>query len=156
MSSETVATVGAGGISSVGQNTITAIDILLEPDATMIQHAEADNARLLQHFPKGYSLGRRACATHLDAAAICPHRRPGQNLCSCRHGVCQRRSDQLEAEGVQVLLHSGWAHRSCRHRNRAHTRPAEAAAGADRCGHTLHCPHWYGWPPTKPRPRTPT
>jgi hypothetical protein len=108
MSSETVATVGAGGISSVAQNTITAIDILLEPDATMIQHAEADNARLPQHFPKGYSLGRRACATHLDAAAICPHRRPGKNLCSCRHGVCQKRSDQLEAEGVQVLLHSGW------------------------------------------------
>jgi hypothetical protein len=54
---ETVATVGTGGISSVAQNTITAIDILLEPDATMIQHAEADNVRLLQHFPKGYSLG---------------------------------------------------------------------------------------------------
>jgi hypothetical protein len=39
------------------QNAITAIDILLEPDATMIQHAQADNARLLQNFPKGYSLG---------------------------------------------------------------------------------------------------
>jgi hypothetical protein len=57
MLNETVATVGTGGISSVAQNTITAIDILLEPDATMIQRAEADNARLLQHFPKGYSLG---------------------------------------------------------------------------------------------------
>jgi len=39
------------------QNAITAIDILLEPDATMIQHAQADNARLLKNFPKGYSLG---------------------------------------------------------------------------------------------------
>ena len=28
------------------QNAITAIDILLEPDATMIQHAQAANARL--------------------------------------------------------------------------------------------------------------
>lgn len=57
MSNATVATVGNGGISPVAQNAITAIDILLEPDATMIQHAQADNARLLQNFPKGYSLG---------------------------------------------------------------------------------------------------
>jgi len=35
---------------------VTAIDILLEPDATMLQHAQAANARLLQVFPKGYSL----------------------------------------------------------------------------------------------------
>jgi hypothetical protein len=39
---------------------ITAIDILLEPDATMLRHAEADNARLLKIFPKGFSLN----ATH--------------------------------------------------------------------------------------------
>ena len=31
---------------------VTAIDILLEPDATMLQHAEANNARLLKVFPK--------------------------------------------------------------------------------------------------------
>jgi hypothetical protein len=41
---------------SAAQHSITAIDILLEPDATMIQHAEAVNARLLKHFPKGFSL----------------------------------------------------------------------------------------------------
>jgi hypothetical protein len=35
---------------------ITAIDILLEPDAAMLQHAQAANARLLKAFPKGYSL----------------------------------------------------------------------------------------------------
>jgi hypothetical protein len=44
-------------LSSVGQNPITAIDILLEPDATMLQHAQADNARLLKNFPKGFTLG---------------------------------------------------------------------------------------------------
>jgi hypothetical protein len=49
--------VAAQGMSAALQNPITAIDILLEPDATMIQHAQADNARLLQNFPKGYSLG---------------------------------------------------------------------------------------------------
>jgi hypothetical protein len=35
---------------------ITAIDILLLPDATMIQHAEAVNSRLRSVFPKGFSL----------------------------------------------------------------------------------------------------
>lgn len=34
----------------------TAIDILLEPDATMLKHAEANNARLLAVFPKGFAL----------------------------------------------------------------------------------------------------
>jgi hypothetical protein len=42
-----------------------AIDILLEPDATMIQHATAANARLLQNFPKGYTLGG-AHAPHIS------------------------------------------------------------------------------------------
>jgi 2'-5' RNA ligase superfamily len=35
---------------------ITAIDILLEPDATMLRHAQANNARLLKVFPKGFAL----------------------------------------------------------------------------------------------------
>lgn len=39
---------------------ITAIDIALEPDATMIRHAEAANARLRKVFPQGYALD----ATH--------------------------------------------------------------------------------------------
>ena len=42
------------------QNPVTAIDIALEPDATMIEHATASNARLLKSFPKGFSLD----ATH--------------------------------------------------------------------------------------------
>ena len=42
------------------QSEITAIDILLEPDATMLQKCEANNARLLGVFPQGFSLD----ATH--------------------------------------------------------------------------------------------
>jgi hypothetical protein len=38
------------------QDDITAIDILLEPDATMLKHAAANNARLLNVFPKGFAL----------------------------------------------------------------------------------------------------
>lgn len=41
-------------------NAVTAIDIALEPDATMMHHAMAANARLLQSFPKGFALD----ATH--------------------------------------------------------------------------------------------
>jgi hypothetical protein len=44
----------------VGQSPVMAIDILLEPDATMLRHAAANNARLLAVFPKGFSLD----ATH--------------------------------------------------------------------------------------------
>ena len=42
--------------TSRAQNAVTAIDIALEPDVTMIQHAQADNARLLKVFPKGFAL----------------------------------------------------------------------------------------------------
>ena len=42
------------------QTTVTAIDIMLEPDATMLKQAEATNTRLLNVFPKGFSLD----ATH--------------------------------------------------------------------------------------------
>jgi hypothetical protein len=35
---------------------ITAIDILLEPNATMLKHAADNNARLLSIYPKGFSL----------------------------------------------------------------------------------------------------
>ena len=38
------------------QNPVTAIDIALEPDATMVQHAKDANARLLKSFPKGFAL----------------------------------------------------------------------------------------------------
>jgi len=38
------------------QTSITAIDILLEPDATMLGRAQANNARLLKVFPKGFAL----------------------------------------------------------------------------------------------------
>src|SRR4029079_9948453 len=46
--------------SSAQQNPAPAIDIALEPAATMIQHAEAANARLRKVFPEGYALD----ATH--------------------------------------------------------------------------------------------
>ncbi len=38
------------------QNPVMAIDIALEPDATMVRHAKDANARLLKSFPKGFAL----------------------------------------------------------------------------------------------------
>jgi hypothetical protein len=35
---------------------VTAIDILLEPDATMLRHAQANNTRLLNVYPNGFAL----------------------------------------------------------------------------------------------------
>ena len=46
--------------SQAQQNPVTAIDIALEPDNTMLQHAQTVNARLRSVFPKGFALD----ATH--------------------------------------------------------------------------------------------
>ncbi len=56
-----ICVVASTGLSQTAkQPSITAIDILLEPDATMLKHAEGNNARLLAVFPKGFALD----ATH--------------------------------------------------------------------------------------------
>lgn len=41
-------------------NAVTAIDILLEPDTTMVKHAQAANEQLRKSFPEGFALD----ATH--------------------------------------------------------------------------------------------
>jgi hypothetical protein len=45
-------------LRAVEPNPVTAIDILLLPDATMVRHAEAANERLLKSFPKGFALDK--------------------------------------------------------------------------------------------------
>jgi phosphoserine phosphatase len=40
----------------VVQSSVTAIDILLQPDATMLRHSAVDNAALLKAYPKGFAL----------------------------------------------------------------------------------------------------
>ena len=51
---------GSAGASPATESGVTAIDILLEPDAAMVRRAQADNARLLEAFPTGFALD----ATH--------------------------------------------------------------------------------------------
>jgi len=43
-------------VFSAAQSEIIAIDILLQPDATMLRHSADNNARLLKVFPKGFPL----------------------------------------------------------------------------------------------------
>jgi len=47
---------GRARASGANQSKVIAIDILLEPDATMVRHAEAVNARLRSVYPKGFAL----------------------------------------------------------------------------------------------------
>ena len=42
--------------SSPKASAVTAIDVLLEPDATMLKNAQAANARLRKSFPQGFAL----------------------------------------------------------------------------------------------------
>jgi hypothetical protein len=68
------------------QAPITAIDVLLEPDATMLKRAEANNARLLEVFPKGFAL---------DAA-----HRPHITLIQCFVGTADLDKVYAAAHGV--------------------------------------------------------
>jgi hypothetical protein len=51
-----LAILGTNAYAQETSSPVTAIDILLEPDATMLQHAAATNDRLLKVFPKGFAL----------------------------------------------------------------------------------------------------
>ena len=51
---------GYAAPSNAQQNQVTAIDIALAPDATMVRHAKSANERLLRVYPKGFALD----ATH--------------------------------------------------------------------------------------------
>ena len=83
------------------QNPITAIDILLEPDATMLQHAEANNARLLGSLPERFRPGCGAPSAHHHAPVFRPHGGPRQGLCRSRKGVRCRQSKRDEAGGFK-------------------------------------------------------
>jgi hypothetical protein len=54
--SENTAHSGAQGSVRTAQDPVTAIDIVLEPDATMMQRAQDANDGLRRNFPKGFSL----------------------------------------------------------------------------------------------------
>jgi hypothetical protein len=66
--------------AAAGGNDVTAIDILLDPDATMIQHAQAANGPTPPELPEGFRTGRHTHTTYLNAAAVCQNSRPSQGV----------------------------------------------------------------------------
>ena len=84
-------------------------DILLEPDATMLQHAEANNARLLGVFPKGFALD----ATHRPHITMiqCFVRTADlDQVHAAAHKVlAARQRERDEIGSLQILLRSSCA-----------------------------------------------
>ena len=80
------------GASHAQENPVTAIDILLEPDTTMVRRAQADNTRLLNAYPKGFALD----ATHR------PH------LTLVQQFVRTADLDKVYAAANQVLARKKW------------------------------------------------
>ena len=68
-----LALLGYAAPSSAQQNLVTAIDIALEPDQTMIQHAKAAQRPPAQGLSARIRAGCDAPTAHHDAAAIRPH-----------------------------------------------------------------------------------
>ena len=120
-------------------NPVTAIDILLEPDATMMKNAEAANERLLKSFPKGFALGK----THQPHISCLQRYVKTADLDKVYEAVGKvlagGEADRLEAEGVQVLLHPLEGHRPCRDRDRADRRPHPVSTETDRRRRPVHC-----------------
>ena len=101
---------------------VTAIDILLEPDATMLRQAEANNARLLKVFPGGFALD----ATHTPHITMIQRfvRTADLDKVYAAADEVLARADVIgdEAGGLQVLLHPERRHRACGHRREADSR----------------------------------
>jgi hypothetical protein len=128
---------GYAETSSAKQNPITAIDIALEPDATMIQHADAVNARLRKVFPKGFALD----ATHHPHISILQRYVHTSDLDKVYDAVGKVLADEkrgVELEGVQVLLHPLEGHWPCGHCSRADRRFAQTTTKIDRRSCPFH------------------
>ena len=115
-----------------GQSPVAAIDILLEPDATMLQHSADNNARLLKVFPKGFALDADAHSAHHNAPVFRPQRRPRPGLCRRWQGSRRRQRDGHEVGGLQILLRPGG-----RDWHRGHLRQADA--GNPQTASRHHC-----------------
>ena len=110
---------------------VTAIDILLEPDATMLQHAEAVNARLLKVYPKGFALD----ATHRPHITMIQRfvRTADLDKVYAAVGQVLARANVTgyEAGSLQILLHPEQGHWPLGHCREADPGIAQATSGPD-------------------------
>ena len=86
------------------ESPVTAIDIALEPDQTMMGKAKAANAALLQNFPSSFPLD----ATHHPHVSIFAGFVPTADLPEVyavgRRGSGEGKLHRLEIDRVQILL----------------------------------------------------
>jgi hypothetical protein len=120
-------------------NPVTAIDILLEPDATMIKHAAATNKRLLETFSQGFALDQ----THQPHITCLQRYVKTAELGNIYEGVgkvlAEEKPTAWNLRGAQVLLHSLEGARPCRDRGRADRRPHQVPEEANRRRRPVRC-----------------
>jgi hypothetical protein len=99
---------------------LIAIDILLEPDQTMIGKANAANARLRGNFPAGYELD----ATHTPHITVLQRFVRARDLdavtAAVNKGPRRRTAGRDGAESQGLRLRNLWRKRSDGHHRRAH------------------------------------
>jgi len=92
--------------TSASPSDVTAIDILLQPDAAMLKHAEANNARLLKAYPKLRPRcdTQSACLkkTENAVARIHWHRTFGESGKPGHDACCRFRFSRCIALGLQA------------------------------------------------------
>ena len=112
-------------------NAITAIDILLEPDATMIQHATATNDRLRKVFPKGFALD----ASHRPHITLVQRFVLTENLDKVYAAIgkvfASANVTGLKAGSRQILLHPGQGPRPLGHCHQTDSGIAQAGTAGD-------------------------
>ena len=97
--------------SQAGQNNLIAIDVLLEPDQTMVAKANALNARLRGNYPDGYSLD----ATHAPHVTMLQRFVRAQDFDAVTAALtkvlaAERPADlQLTANGLEYTMWAGVA-----------------------------------------------
>jgi hypothetical protein len=108
---------------------VIAIDILLQPDATMLKRAAAINEQLRKDFPKGFSLD----ASHRPHVSLIQrYVRTGdldKVYAAVGKGLDSAHVTMPEAGGLQVLLYCGWSSWPSGYCRRVDSGIAEGAAG---------------------------
>ena len=104
--------------STPAQSSLTAIDIALEPDATMLEHASAANARLRSVYTAGFALDE-AHHPHITMLQRFVRTADLDKVYAAADAVlASEKPATWQARGNQVLLHPLAARRPRRDRHR--------------------------------------
>ena len=97
---------GQPQMAAAAQHPVTAIDILLDVDAMMMERSAAANARLLKVFPKGFTLDA-AHHPHISLLQLSTSaRRTSRKFTPQPESIGQGEGGRLgKAGSIQVLLH---------------------------------------------------